>query len=176
MREGRVHAGGCVSALWLSTHGCSAGCHSTAIRTSTVTFGGGASCAGAARQGMGWFSCRLHRHFCHPLHHRDVHGRCKEEQELQGWRACRRACERLELKPVPSGANVNLITPYDDGVLHGAETKGNARVTSPVQTCLDLRQIKGRGEAPADLLKQQATQPSWPHPSSPPHRPVSNGW
>ena len=32
--------------------------------------------------------------------------------------------ERLELKPVTSGANVNLIAPYDDGVLYGAEIKG----------------------------------------------------
>ncbi len=70
--------------------------------------------------------------------------------------------ERLELKPVTSGANVNLITPYDDGVFYGAEIKGDAKVTSPVQTYLDLRQIKGRGEEAADFLKQQVIQPSWP--------------
>jgi hypothetical protein len=66
--------------------------------------------------------------------------------------------ERLELKPVTSGANVNLIVPYDEGVLYGAETKGEARVTSPVQTYLDLRQIKGRSEEAADFLKQQVIQ------------------
>ncbi|MGA2862930.1 MAG: type IV toxin-antitoxin system AbiEi family antitoxin [Verrucomicrobiota bacterium] len=70
--------------------------------------------------------------------------------------------ERLELKPVTRGANVNLIVPYDEGVLYGAETQGGARVTSPVQTYLDLRQIKGRGEEAADFLKQQAIQPTWP--------------
>ena len=70
--------------------------------------------------------------------------------------------ERLELKPVTSGANVNLIAPYDEGVLYGAETKGETRITSPVQTYLDLRQIKGRGEEAADFLKQQVIQPSWP--------------
>jgi hypothetical protein len=70
--------------------------------------------------------------------------------------------ENLELKPVTSGANVNLIVPYDEGVLYGAETKGGARVTSPVQTYLDLRQIKGRGEEAADFLKQQVLQPTWP--------------
>jgi len=70
--------------------------------------------------------------------------------------------ERLELKPVTSGANVNLIVPYDDGVLYGAEVKGDASVTSPVQTYLDLRQIKGRGTEAADFLKQQVIQPSWP--------------
>jgi len=31
-----------------------------------------------------------------------------------------------------------------------------------VQTYLDLRQIKGRGEQAADCLKQQVIQPSWP--------------
>ena len=73
-----------------------------------------------------------------------------------------RVAERLELKPVTSGANVNLIVPYDEGVLYGAETKGGARVTSPMQTYLDLRQIKGRGEEAAGFLKQQVIQPSWP--------------
>ncbi|HXP60072.1 MAG TPA: type IV toxin-antitoxin system AbiEi family antitoxin [Dongiaceae bacterium] len=73
-----------------------------------------------------------------------------------------RLAKGLELKPVTSGANVNLIAPYDDGVFYGAETKGDARVTSPVQTYLDLRQIKGRGEQAADCLKQQVIQPSWP--------------
>ena len=74
-----------------------------------------------------------------------------------------RVAERLELKPVTSGANVNLIIPYDAGVLYAAETKGGARVTSPVQTYLDLRQIKGRSEEAADFLKRQVidTQ-TWP--------------
>lgn len=70
--------------------------------------------------------------------------------------------ERLKLKPVTSGANVNLIGPYDDGVFHGADTKGDTRVTSPIQTYLDLRQIKGRGEEAAEFLKQQVIQPLWP--------------
>lgn len=70
--------------------------------------------------------------------------------------------ERLELKPVTSGANVSLIAPYDDGVFYGAETRGGAKLTSPVQTYLDLRQLKGRGEEAADFLKQQVIQPSWP--------------
>jgi hypothetical protein len=70
--------------------------------------------------------------------------------------------EQLELKPVTSGANVSLIVPYDEGVLYGAETEGGARVTSPVQTYLDLRQLKGRGEEAAEFLKQQVIQPTWP--------------
>jgi hypothetical protein len=68
---------------------------------------------------------------------------------------------RLELKPVTSGANVNLISPYDEGVFYGAQLKDEAKVTSPVQTYLDLRQIKGRGEEAADFLMQQVIQPTW---------------
>lgn len=73
-----------------------------------------------------------------------------------------RVAERLELKPVTSGANVNLFIPYDEGVLYGAEMKGGTKVTSPVQTYLDLRQIKGRGEEAADFLKQQVIKNIWP--------------
>jgi hypothetical protein len=56
---------------------------------------------------------------------------------------------------------VNLIGPYDEGVLYAAQTKGEAILTSPVQTYLDLRQIKGRGEQAADFLMQQVIQPTW---------------
>jgi hypothetical protein len=69
--------------------------------------------------------------------------------------------QRLELKPITSGANVTLISPYDEGVFYGAQLKDKAKVTSPVQTYLDLRQIKGRGEEAADFLMQQVIQPSW---------------
>ncbi len=67
----------------------------------------------------------------------------------------------LELKPVTSGANVNLISPYDEGVFYNAQTKDDAKVTSPVQTYLDLRQIKGRGQEAADFLLQQVINPTW---------------
>lgn len=77
-------------------------------------------------------------------------------------RQARHVAEQLELKPVTSGVNVNLIIPYDEGVLYGVETKSGAKVTSPVQTHLDLRQIKGRGEEAADFLKQRVIQTTWP--------------
>ena len=72
-----------------------------------------------------------------------------------------RVAERLELKPVTSGANVILMTPYDDGVFYGAEKKGGVMVTSPVQTYLDLRQIKGRGDEAAEFLKHQVIENTW---------------
>jgi len=68
---------------------------------------------------------------------------------------------RLELKPVASGANVNLISPYNEGVFYGAQIKDESKVTSPLQTYLDLRKIKGRGEEAADFLMQRVIQPSW---------------
>jgi hypothetical protein len=57
---------------------------------------------------------------------------------------------------------VNLIIPYDEGVLYGSETKDGTNVTSSVQTYLDLREIKGRGEEAADFLKQQVIEKTWP--------------
>ncbi len=69
--------------------------------------------------------------------------------------------QQLELKQVPSGANVNLLSPYDEGVFYGEQTKGEAKVTSPVQTYLDLRQNKGRGEEAADFIMKQVIEPTW---------------
>ncbi len=66
-----------------------------------------------------------------------------------------------KLKPVTSGANVSLISPYDEGVLYGSQVIDKTRVTSPVQTYLDLRQIKERGEEAAEFLMQQVIEPSW---------------
>lgn len=68
----------------------------------------------------------------------------------------------LELKSVTSGANVSLIVPYDEGVLYGAEKMGGTQVTSAIQTYLDLKQLKARGEEAAEFLKQQVIQPKWP--------------
>ncbi len=68
----------------------------------------------------------------------------------------------LELKSVASGANVSLRVPYDEGVFYRAEKLGGAQVTSPIQTYLDLKQMKARGEEAAEFLKQQVIQPKWP--------------
>ncbi|MBN1448544.1 MAG: hypothetical protein JXA28_11485 [Bacteroidetes bacterium] len=65
------------------------------------------------------------------------------------------------LKPVPSGANVVLLQPYDDGVFFGIMEEGGIPVTSPVQTYLDLISYKGRGEEAADFLLQHALEEAW---------------
>lgn len=59
---------------------------------------------------------------------------------------------RFELKQVTSGSNFNLTVPYDDGVFAGAKTKDGIMVTSPLQTYLDLCQIKGRGDEAAEFF------------------------
>jgi hypothetical protein len=69
---------------------------------------------------------------------------------------------QLELKSVASGANISLVDPYDDGVFNGAEIKDGVKVTSPLQTYLDLCGIKGRGEEAAEFLKEKVMQPTWP--------------
>ena len=57
--------------------------------------------------------------------------------------------QRLALKPVASGPNVTLLVPYDDGVLAGSQVIGGIRATAPIQTYLDLRGFRGRGEEAA---------------------------
>lgn len=66
------------------------------------------------------------------------------------------------LKPVPSGANVSLIAPYDAGVFYGNREIAQAPVVSPVQIFLDLSQIKGRGEEAAQSILEETIKPLWP--------------
>jgi hypothetical protein len=69
--------------------------------------------------------------------------------------------DELGLKPVESGANVTLIEPYDDGVFIGAVEKDGVRVTSAIQSYLDLSQLRGRGEEAAQMLLREAIEPAW---------------
>ena len=67
----------------------------------------------------------------------------------------------LGLKEVPSGANVTLLSPYDDGVFYGAADVNGVRIVSPVQAYLDLTGFRGRGEEAAVFLLEQVIQPQW---------------
>ena len=67
----------------------------------------------------------------------------------------------LELKPVTSGANVSLLSPFDAGVFAGARMIDGIRVVSPVQLYLDLKSFRGRGEEAAQALLEQVMEPSW---------------
>lgn len=69
--------------------------------------------------------------------------------------------ESLRLKPVPSGANVALLRPYDEGVFDGLQEVEGAKVVSDVQLYLDLKSYKGRGEEAADFLYERRIKPRW---------------
>ena len=55
----------------------------------------------------------------------------------------------LELQQVSSGENVSIIIPHDDTPLLYTRIINGNRVTSPVQTILDLLSGIGRGEEAA---------------------------
>ncbi|MBM4334241.1 MAG: hypothetical protein FJ117_24045 [Deltaproteobacteria bacterium] len=67
----------------------------------------------------------------------------------------------LNIKEVPSGANVTLLEPYDDGVFYGAQVIDGIRTASPLQVYLDLKGFKGRGEEAAEVLLKEAIKPKW---------------
>lgn len=69
--------------------------------------------------------------------------------------------EKLQLKPVQSGANVRLMVPSDDGVFLYASRIGGAQVVSPVQLYLDLRRVPGRGDEAANAILEQVLRPVW---------------
>ncbi|HYL77807.1 MAG TPA: type IV toxin-antitoxin system AbiEi family antitoxin [Bryobacteraceae bacterium] len=69
--------------------------------------------------------------------------------------------DRLGLKPVPSGANITLLEPYDEGVFYGTKEVEGAPVVSPIQLYLDLAQTKGRGEEAASAILEQVIKPLW---------------
>ncbi|HSB71933.1 MAG TPA: type IV toxin-antitoxin system AbiEi family antitoxin [Candidatus Methylomirabilis sp.] len=67
----------------------------------------------------------------------------------------------LGLKEVPSGANVALLSPYDDGVFYGAADVNGIQIVSSVQAYLDLIGFRGRGEEAATFLLEQVIQRQW---------------
>jgi len=67
----------------------------------------------------------------------------------------------LSLKEVSSGANVSLLTPYDDGVYYGSRDVDGSRIVIPVQAYLDVIGFRGRGEEAAQGLLDQVIRPSW---------------
>lgn len=69
--------------------------------------------------------------------------------------------EKISLKPVPSGANVTLLEPYDQGVFYGSEVINGVQVVAPIQAYLDLINFKGRGEEAAQHLLKTVIQKRW---------------
>ena len=67
----------------------------------------------------------------------------------------------LSLKEVPSGANITLITLYDEGVMYGTRQIDGICIASPVQVYLDLLGLKGRGEEAAQAILDEVIKRSW---------------
>jgi hypothetical protein len=100
---------------------------------------------------------------------RDLEQQVKEIQQrrqlgdaarLRGWRYALTmfsgaSKSELKLKPTPSGANVWIFTPRDEGAYWGTQQAGNLAVVSNVQLYLDLTHFKGRGDEQATALREQ---------------------
>ncbi len=69
--------------------------------------------------------------------------------------------EALGWKPVPSGPNFTLLSPYDEGVWYGVRKVTGDVVVSDVQLYLDLVGYKGRGEEVATFILEQKLRPRW---------------
>lgn len=66
-----------------------------------------------------------------------------------------RLVKELDWKPVPSGANISLLLPYDDGVFYGLKDVDEIAIASPVQTFLDLQNYRGRGQEAAQAVRKE---------------------
>lgn len=62
--------------------------------------------------------------------------------------------EKLRLSPIPSGGNVKMVIPYDEGVFYGIRQIGGVKVASPVQLYVDLYNFAGRGEEASSKILQ----------------------
>ncbi len=61
----------------------------------------------------------------------------------------------LELKEVPTGANLQILVPYDEGVYYMAQEADSVRVANPIQIYLDLYNYAGRGREQAEFLRER---------------------
>ena len=60
-----------------------------------------------------------------------------------------------KIKPVDSGANVILLTPYDEGVFYAASPVSGIITASLVQVYLDVIGSRARGQEAADAIRQK---------------------
>jgi hypothetical protein len=65
------------------------------------------------------------------------------------------------LKEVPSGSNITLLKPYDEGVMYGAREVDGVWIVAAIQAYLDLVSFRGRGEEAAEALLDQVIMPKW---------------
>ncbi len=63
--------------------------------------------------------------------------------------------EKLDLRPVDSGGNFNLVKPYDPGVLDDLQIIDGISVVSNIQLYLDLCNYPKRGREQADVIRER---------------------
>jgi len=69
--------------------------------------------------------------------------------------------DALNLKPVDSGANVLLLTPYDDGVFYFTQKKDDTTIVSDIQLYLDLIGYAQRGAEAAEYILMNRLSKRW---------------
>lgn len=60
-----------------------------------------------------------------------------------------------QMKPVDSGPNILLLTPYDEGVFYAASPIEGTMIASPVQVYLDVISSRARGEEAAEAIRRK---------------------
>jgi DNA-binding MarR family transcriptional regulator len=63
--------------------------------------------------------------------------------------------KNANLKPVTSGGNVSIITPYDEGVFNAGNDINGLRVVGNIQLYLDLINYPTRGKEQAEILREK---------------------
>lgn len=69
--------------------------------------------------------------------------------------------DKVNLKPVTSGANVTILKPYDEGVFYNTQGVDGVPIVSAVQIYLDLMKIHGRGEEAAQAVLERVIKKIW---------------
>jgi hypothetical protein len=67
----------------------------------------------------------------------------------------------LEWKEVPSGPNITILEPYDEGIFYGLQEINGMKVVSDVQLYLDLKGYRERGEEAAQFLIENRLRKQW---------------
>ena len=67
----------------------------------------------------------------------------------------------LGWKEVPSGPNITILEPYDEGVFYGLQEINGMKVVSDAQIYLDLKGYKERGEEAAQFLLENRLRKQW---------------
>jgi len=63
--------------------------------------------------------------------------------------------QKLDLRPVESGANIYLIKPYDEGVMQNLQTIKENKIVSNIQLYLDLYSYPKRGREQAEKIREE---------------------